>query len=163
MYIAVENKNHIELLAGLAREIWTNHFGPMLGTEILKKIIEKVQSQEAIANQIEEGYLYNIILSEDAPVGYFAYRMGMSKNELFLSKLYLISSERRKGHGKQVIHHLEEICRTHNTPIIRLTVYQENTSAIAVYEKNGFKIIGSIIRDLGGGIIINDYEMEKHV
>ena len=139
MYIRAENKNQIGILASLARKIWRHHFGPMMEAGILDDVIEKVQSEEAISKQIEEGYQYYILQSEGTPVGYFAYRISIPENELFLSKLYILATERRKGRGKQVLKHLEGICRSHHIDKLRLTVHHQNTSAIEVYEKNDFR------------------------
>lgn len=161
MYLEVKNNRQIKLLTGLAKEIWWDYFGPMVGTEWLPKIIDGVQSETAIVRQISEGYHYYLIYIKETPVGYFAYRVNASEGELFLSKLYIISSERSKGCGKKIMHHLEAICARQKISKIRLTVFHKNKKAIEVYESQGFQVTGPITRDLGKGIIINDCEMEK--
>ena len=161
MYIKVENENQIDLLARFAKEIWTSYFGPMFENNVLEYLIDTVQSKVSISNQIKEGYLYYFIKIKDKEVGYFAYKLNI--NELFLSKLYILSSERRKGIGKQVIGYLEEICKNHNIKKFALTVFHKNLGAIKAYEKTGFKKMGLIKRDFGKGIVMNDYRMEKTV
>jgi GNAT superfamily N-acetyltransferase len=163
MYTEIESKNQIESLAILAHEIWINHFGPMFDDGILEYLIDKVQSKKAISNQIEEGYSYFYINGESSPIGYFAYKISKKADELFLSKLYIISSERKKGRGKQVIKFLEDKCRKNNLSKFTLTVYHKNSTAIKAYEKMGFKNKGLIHRDIGNNIIINDFKMVKSV
>lgn len=161
MYIKVENKNQVNYLAKLAKEIWMDYFESMFEKNVLEYLFEQVQSKYSILNQIEEGYLYHFIKIDNKIVGYFGYKV--LESELFLSKLYILSSERRKGIGKQVIKYLEEICREKNIAIFSLTVFHKNSGAIKAYEKTGFKNMGLINRDIGNGIIIKDYKMEKEV
>jgi ribosomal protein S18 acetylase RimI-like enzyme len=163
MYIKVENDRQIECLTRLAKKIWTNHFGRMIAKEILDVIIETVQSKEAIVEQMNDGLLYYLIPGKRSPVGYFGYRVSVSKGELFLSKLYILSTERRKGIGGQVLRHLETICRDKALSNIHLTVYPKNTSAIESYKKLGFRPAGTIHRDLGNGIAFDDILMQKTI
>jgi ribosomal protein S18 acetylase RimI-like enzyme len=163
MYIKVENDRQVERLAYLAKEIWINHFGRMFTREILDVIIETIQSKEAIAKQMDDGLLYYLIPGRRAPVGYFAYCLSEPESELFLSKLYILAAERRKGIGRQVIRHLETICCNEALSTIRLTVYHKNTDAIEAYKKMGFIATGTIHRDLGNGITFDDILMQKTI
>ena len=163
MYIKVENDHQIECLTRLAKEIWTEHFGRIISKETLDAIIETVQSKAAVAKQMNDGLLYYLIPGKRSPVGYFAYRLSASKGELFLSKLYLLAAERRKGLGRRVLQHLETICRDNALSNIRLTVYPKNKSAIESYKKLGFQTTGTIHRDLGHGIALNDIVMQKTI
>lgn len=163
MYIKVENDCQIECLARLAKEIWTEHFGRIIAKETLDVIIETVQSKEAIAKQMNDGFLYYLIPGKRSPVGYFAYRLSVSQGELFLSKLYIHATERRKGLGRRVLQHLETICRDNSLLTICLTVYPKNTSAIESYKRLGFQTTGTIQRDLGNGIAFHDIVMLKAI
>jgi diamine N-acetyltransferase len=42
-----------------------------------------------------------------------------------------------------------------------LTVNKNNTGAISVYEKIGFRNVGSLVQDIGSGFVMDDYAMEK--
>jgi ribosomal protein S18 acetylase RimI-like enzyme len=163
MYIKIEQEHQIELVAQLAREIWTDHFGGMFPEGILEQIIDRVQSKTAISRQIAEGVVYCLIPGARVPAGYFAYRMSEPERELFLSKLYIRSSERRKGIGRQVVRHLEAICRQEELSTMRLTVYHQNTGAMDAYRRMGFNAAGTIHRDLGDGLEFNDIQMQKTI
>ena len=93
--------------------------------------------------------------------------MGIRPNEktgeLFLSKLYLLSSQRGKGHGKEAMRFLEKTAREGRFGTITLTVYHKNLGSIRAYEKMGFKHTGSVKRDIGRGIVIHDLTMEKEI
>lgn len=163
MYLKVESENQVESVERLAFEIWREYFKSMFEKETLDYMIEKLQSKGAILNQISDGYLYYLIQSESDAVGYFAIRVDDDNSELSLSKLYLLSSERGKGYGRRVIHFLEEMARKQKTQKISLTVFHKNSDAIRAYEKMGFTKTGSVYRDIGNGIVIHDYGMEKIV
>ena len=162
-YLKIESENQIKRLANIAREIWFDYFGPMFEKDTLAYLFNQVQSKKAISNQIKEGYLYYLIETNGRQIGYFAYKLDTSKRELFLSKLYILSSKRGKGFGKQVIYYLEEVCKSHKITNFTLTVFHKNQNAIRAYEKMGFKIQGPVNRDIGNGIVIFDYKMEKTV
>ena len=46
---------------------------------------------------------------------------------------------------------------------ITLTVNKNNAIAIEAYRKMGFENAGSIVTDIGGGFVMDDYKMEKSV
>jgi diamine N-acetyltransferase len=163
MYQPIETKTDISTVAQLAGEIWESHFGPMFEKDVLTYIIDKVQSENAISEYIHKGYKYHFIVRDTRRLGYFAYKIKKEKKELFLSKLYIISGERKKGIGRQVINDMEGMCKDNSLTKITLTVFHKNGGAIKAYEKIGFKNRGLIKRDIGNNIIIEDYEMEKIV
>ena len=99
MYKKIESDEDVNALVSLAHEIWRDHFKSMFDSEILTQVIEGVQSKKAILSQIEGGYRYFFIIQDDKRIGYFAYKIDHSKNELFLSKLYIYLNQRGKGVG----------------------------------------------------------------
>ncbi|NCA83730.1 MAG: GNAT family N-acetyltransferase, partial [Opitutae bacterium] len=55
----VESAEPIAAVAALAREIWTQHYVPIIGAAQVEYMLEKFQSAEAIARQLAgEGYEY---------------------------------------------------------------------------------------------------------
>ena len=55
----VESPEQIAAVAALAREIWMQHYIPIIGAAQVEYMLAKFQSAEAIARQIaEEGYEY---------------------------------------------------------------------------------------------------------
>ncbi len=160
----VQNNPQIETVARLAKIIWTEHFNEMIGPEAVAYMIETFQSKPAIIKQIkEQGYTYYLIQPGQKAIGYAGICLNKEKDELFVSKLYLLSSQRGKGYGKQVMQFLENMARKHQVSKISLTVYHKNTTAIQAYKKMGFRHTGSIKRDIGKNIIIHDYTMEKQI
>jgi len=97
----VSAENQIEIIAGLADEIWNEHFTPIIGKAQVDFMLEKFQSKKAITEQIENGFLYFLIKNNNDYIGYLG--VLPKENQLFLSKLYITSAERGKGHGRHAI------------------------------------------------------------
>jgi ribosomal protein S18 acetylase RimI-like enzyme len=152
---------HTEIIETLAREIWTEHYVPIIGRQQVDYMLAKFQSGQAIIEQIASGVLYFLMEEDHAYIGYFAVQPG--GEELFLSKIYVRSSHRARGYGRQTVQFAETIARARGLGKIVLTVNKNNTGAIRAYEKVGFKIIGSLVQDIGGGFVMDDYKMEKTV
>ncbi len=157
----VSNQSQIETVAGLAGEIWNQHFIPIIGKAQVDYMLEKFQSKKAISEQIEEGYSYYLIKADGDYVGY----MGIcpKEDELFLSKLYIRASQRGKGHGRKAIEFLEDLTREKGLGKITLTVNKNNTDSIRAYEKFGFTNLRAFVQDIGNGFVMDDYKMEKVV
>ena len=164
MFVNVSTAEQIDTVTILAHKIWHEYFGPMIPAEALDHIIENVQSKQAITSQIEDGYDYYLVeSSENEHAGYFAISIASNKNELVLSKLYFLPSERGKGLGRNVINHLENVAKDHGIERITLTVFEKNVQAMQIYESMGFTVSGSIFKNLGNGVELTDYTMEKKV
>lgn len=148
-------------VADLADCIWTEHYTPIIGKQQVDYMLEKFQSAHAIKNQIVQGYSYYLLVYQGTPVGYFSFR----KNEdfLFLSKLYVLSSARGNGIGKAALLFVEEQVRERGLKKIQLTVNKYNLNSIKAYEKMGFINARSIVQDIGGGFVMDDYVLEKVV
>lgn len=155
----VQNESQMEIVVSLACEIWNEHFTPIIGKAQVDYMLEKFQSKKAITEQIENGFLYCLIKINHDSIGY----MGVhpEDDELFLSKIYIRSSERGKGYGRKAIQFLEKLAGEKGLKKITLTVNKNNTDTIQAYEKFGFENTGSVVQDIGDGFIMDDYRMEK--
>ena len=57
MITPVQNYYQIETVVELAKEIWTEHYVPIIGIEQVEYMLAKSQSFDAISNQIaNEGF-----------------------------------------------------------------------------------------------------------
>ncbi len=157
----VDDINTIAQVSRLARDIWHEHYLPMIGSNQVLYMLEKFQSEDAIQQQINEGYRYYLIIDrqidKQVEAGYFSVKDKGEK--LFLSKLYVLKSWRGKGIGKQGI---EFIKSTFSNSVIQLTVNKNNSNSIAFYKNVGFKIVDDVVTDIGSGFVMDDYVMEMH-
>lgn len=145
----------------LADCIWRAHYIPLVGKPQVDYMLDKFQTAKAIEEQVKRGLEYYKLIYDDITCGYLAI-----KNEtdaLFLSKLYILSNYRGKKIGKTAISFIEEKAKTYQLKKIRLTVNIDNTNSIKAYETLGFKNVGSIVADIGGGFVMDDYELVKNL
>ena len=149
----------IKTLAAIAREIWTQHYTPIIGIGQVNYMLEKFQSEEAIKKDIAGGYVYNIAFIDGLPCGYSAVRL--DKDGLFLSKIYVKKDCRGKGVGRALLERITEYAKQNNALRIWLTCNKYNTDSLKTYQRLGFKQINECVTDIGGGYVMDDYILEK--
>ena len=139
-------KTDFEIIANLAKEIWEEHYTPIIGLNQVEYMLRKFQSTKAIEEQVNEGIRYYLILFQDAPVGYFSFVI--NKDYLFLSKLYVLKSARGNQLGKSAIAFMETQVKKLKLQKIQLTVNKYNSNSIKAYRKMGFENIQSKVQDI---------------
>ena len=164
-----------ELLAGLAGEIWGEYWPERIGQAQTDYMIEQFQSLEAIQCQMaSENYEYWFLVVDpsqsDSPwkapdgraiVGFTGGHEEPQTNRYFISKIYLLASERGKHYASRVIQFYTALCVQRDLRAMYLTVNKYNEMGVRCYEAKGFKTIESVQTDIGQGFIMDDYIMEK--
>lgn len=148
------------LVAALAKEIWFEHYIKVIEKSQIEYMINHYQSADAIKKQSKEGIEYFLVRT-DKPIGYFAYRL--DSDSLFISKLYLLNSERGKGFGKVMMERCKAVAKENGKKKMWLTVNKENDLSISVYENYGFKNVADIVIDIGNGFVMDDYKYEYEI
>lgn len=157
----VRTKKQIGELCQLAEEIWRQHFTSIIGEGQVEYMLDRFQSETAIAGQLEDGYEYYRFLYKHEYIGYIG--IHREEKKLFLSKLYLKKDYRGRGFARQAYTFIQEIARKEGLRSIYLTVNKENFTTIAVYERMGFVTVDKQKADIGGGYYMDDYIMEAAV
>ncbi len=62
--------------------------------------------------------------------------------EVYITNVAVDETFRRQGVGKALIDYLKEICKSESAEFITLEVRKSNYSAISLYDKCGFSIVG---------------------
>ncbi len=155
-------KYELETLTELIREIWREHYTPIIGEKQVEYMLEKYQSVEAVSRQIaEEDYRYFGVFCDGELAGYYAAK-SLGDDCMFLSKFYVAARFRGRGLGKEMLQHLIDDSLAQEARIIRLTVNKHN-STVEVYRRLGFAITEEIVTDIGNGFVMDDYVMEKTI
>ncbi|MCP3849824.1 MAG: GNAT family N-acetyltransferase [Gammaproteobacteria bacterium] len=157
----VTSDKQLDVIVALANTIWHEHFTPIIGSAQVEYMLDKFQSKNSISKQIDNGFTYFLLIKNERPIGYVG--IITKEGQLFLSKFYILSTERSHGFGKQVLQFLEALARKNKLESICLTVNKHNSDAIQAYLKMDFVNLGSIVQDIGGGFIMDDYKMEKSI
>ena len=162
MFEEVKDRQAIDTLVQLAREIWTEHYTPIIGAEQVEYMLRHMHSAELIEKQIETGtYHYYLLKPEQEAVGYFAVQL--RDEELFLSKFYVHSRQRGKGLGRQALDFIRKLARQSERKKMTLTVNKDNSNSIAAYCKFGFVKTGELCVDIGNSFVMDDISMELSV
>ena len=84
-------------------------------------------------------------------------------DELKLEKLYVHQDAQRRGVGSRLIARVEAEAIAQGLPTLILNVNKNNLQAIQAYQKSGFVIRESVVVDIGGGFVMDDYVMAKRL
>ncbi len=151
----------LQKIESMARIIWHEHYTPIIGVEQVEYMLDKFQSVKTMKEQIDSGYHYFMINSEDEPIGYLSFNK--RNEELFLSKVYVLKTSRGNGIGKKAMNFVMDVARGLACEKVSLTVNKFNHNSIKAYEKIGFINKDALVQDIGGGFVMDDYLMEKSV
>jgi len=155
MFVVVNTDSLIQRVVVLAEHIWGEYYPAIIGERQVSYMLREFQNLEVIRDQIDGRMEYFLVTRNRKDVGYFAVRL--DEGVLFLSKLYIKSSEEGQGLGSKAL----EFIQVHWKPeTVRLTVNKQNSDSIRFYENRGFTKTGEVVQDIGGGFVMDDYQME---
>lgn len=157
-YLLPLEKNQIQLLQNLAKEIWEEHYLPIIGQNQIDYMLAQFYSTKNIENEIDAGISWEILWEENQAIGYLACEMHTT--HLVLSKIYLKKSARGKSYGKFMVEHAKSIAKLNQKNSIQLTVNKNNAKSIAFYQAMGFVQIKEAIFDIGNGYVMDDFIFE---
>jgi ribosomal protein S18 acetylase RimI-like enzyme len=154
-----ENLPDIARLAGV---VWRGHYPGIISSDQIEYMLARMYDVNVMREELERGIAYDQLLADDELVAFACYGPESSA-EMKLYKLYVHPHQQRHGFGSQLLSHVENISRSRGFTSVCLTVNKRNEKAIAAYRKNGFVIRDSIVVDIGGGFVMDDYVMAKRL
>ncbi|MBT8260850.1 MAG: GNAT family N-acetyltransferase, partial [Bacteroidia bacterium] len=110
--VAAKKPHQLQTIEDLANIIWNEHYTPIIGKAQVNYMLEKFQSVDAMKQQLEDGYKYYIIKYNEESIGYIAFKI--ESGNLFLSKIYILKTQRGKGFGKETMNFISNQASTHN-------------------------------------------------
>lgn len=152
----VVSPENIHLIRPLAEKIWQKTYGPLLTPAQIEYMLPMMYSKERITREIEEGYIWELLMVNGQFLGYLDYKL-MEDNRVFLSKIYLDTNQQQRGLGKTMLEHVLAFAKAKEAKAVYLTVNKQNTNAISFYERNGLNCIESKTFDIGNGYVMDDY------
>jgi ribosomal protein S18 acetylase RimI-like enzyme len=151
----------IAAISELAAVIWRACYPAIITREQIDYMLAKMYSPEMLRNDLQNNVRYERLLVGDEFVG-FASFSATEQTDLFkLHKLYLHPDEQGRGLGSLLLKHCENEVRKLGARRLVLNVNKHNAPAIAVYQKNGFAVVKSVVADIGGGFVMDDFIMAK--
>lgn len=98
----VISKEDISEVAQLAREIWQEHYLPIIGQDQVDYMLEKFQSRDAITRQIAQKYEYYLVLDRGQSAGYVGVVPNPGKQSSFSARFTSEKSCADAGWEKQL-------------------------------------------------------------
>lgn len=147
------------LVEQLAWDILPDFYADTIADEHTRFFIEKLLSVQAIEEQVAKDFDYYLLQLAELTVGF----MGLRKAPptLFLSKIYILNSQRGKKVGGTSIQFVEAFARNNGYERIELEVNKHNKKTITIYEHYGYRLLNLKVNTFENGYAIEDYRMEK--
>lgn len=165
-FVPVTTDEELKNLASLADEIWHEYWPSLIGSDQTDYMVKKFQSFPRIAEDVRSGsYEYWLIRSatDNRVVGYTGGREEQEDKRFFISKIYLLATERGQGFASETLRFYENLCHERGLQSLYLTVNKHNDLGVRTYKAKGFETIDAVKTDIGEGYVMDDFIMEKHV
>jgi ribosomal protein S18 acetylase RimI-like enzyme len=162
--IAPLRPDEVESLCVLARTVWRDHYPPIIGIAQTEYMLAQRYDPEVIRDELDRDDLWwDIVRDEGAMAGFASSLVLETGCTLKLDKLYVDPARQRMGYGGALLRRVVERASQLGFSRVVLAVNKRNASAIGAYHKYGFKIAESVVTDIGGGFVMDDYILERAV
>ena len=152
-------------LVALAREIWHAHYSSIISAAQIKYMLEQRYSPDVVRAELrKEGLWWDTLRVGEELAGFASYFLvDDAADRMKLDKLYVHPRHQRCGYGGMMIVRACAAARGRGCHRLELAVNKGNRSAIDAYRKHGFRVAASVVKDIGGGFVMDDYIMVKPV
>jgi GNAT superfamily N-acetyltransferase len=152
----------IPLIQSLAHRIWHAYYPSIISVAQIEYMLPRMYGEDVITQELADPNLrYDLLLLNDEPIGYASYRF--ESPSVFLSKLYITPETHGNGIGQRALAHIAEVAHEKRATSIYLFVNKRNEKAIRAYLRFGFVIEEAVVKVIGGGFVMDDYKMRKHL
>ena len=156
------NPTNVHHILPLAKKIWSTTYDTILSQEQIDYMIPMMYDEKKILSEVEQGECWEILKVDNISVGYLHYKLE-EDGRVFLSKIYLDSSNQQQGLGKIMLAHVTEFAESKSAKAIYLTVNKHNAKAISFYERNNFTRTQEAVFEIGNGYVMDDYIYQKNL
>lgn len=158
--IRLANAEDLITVERLAREIWPVTYNGIVPPDHLNYMLNMIYNNAVLRDQLlNQHHVFLIVESDGKAVAFAAYSAvepGISK----LHKIYVHQDTQGLGIGKLLLDHIINDLQSKSFHTLRLNVNRYNKARF-FYEKFGFAITKEEDVDLGNGVFMIDYVMEK--
>ena len=171
------NEKYLAAIAELAGIIWRACYPGIITHAQIDFMLARMYALDAMREEMQsQGICYDRLLSGDELVGFASYgpmeagtprccvRTAQRAVPTFkLHKIYLHPDWQGRGLGSRLLQHCESESGKRGARRLILAVNKRNAKAIAAYQRNGFAIAESVVTDIGGGFVMDDFIMAKNL
>jgi GNAT superfamily N-acetyltransferase len=149
-------------ISELAGVIWRACYPGIITHAQIDYMLARMYALDVLRDEIRsQGIRYDCLLVDGKPVGFASYGPTSEPGVMKLHKLYLLPEMQDHGLGSRLLQQVEHEVRAGAGRRLILSVNKRNAKAIAAYRRNGFVIVESVVTDIGGGFVMDDYIMAK--
>jgi GNAT superfamily N-acetyltransferase len=155
-------EEHLPAISELAGVIWRACYPGIITLEQIDYMLARMYALDVLRDEIRsQGIRYDRLLLDGTLVGFASYGPTSEPGVMKLHKLYLLPELQGRGLGSCLLQHVEREVRAGAGRRLILAVNKRNARAITAYKRNGFVIVESVVTDIGGGFVMDDYVMAK--
>ena len=148
----------IPTIIEIQEKTWEPTYRDILSKDQIDFMFEKIYSPESLADQMQSGQQFMILLSDETFVG-FSSVSEEKPGKFKLHKIYVLPATQGTGAGKYLLHATENYVKSLGGTVLSLNVNRYN-KAKTFYEKMGFQVVDE--QDIPiGPYWMNDYVLEK--
>lgn len=155
-----ENLPAISQLAGV---IWRACYPGIITPDQIEYMLSRMYSLETLREQLNNHVHYPLLFLNNELVGFASYGTSDDPAVFKLHRLYLHPDCHGRGLGSFLLRHCEQQARNLGGRRLILNVNKRNAKAMAVYRRNGYRIIESVVLDIGNGFVMDDYVLAKEL
>ena len=162
MKIVSATEADLPAISQLAGAIWRACYPGIISHEQIDYMLARMYALDTMRAEMQsQGIRYDLLLVNSKPVGFASCGPTTEPGVIKMHKLYLLWEWHGHGLGSRLLQHVEHEVRVAGARRLILSVNKRNAKAIAVYRRNGFDVVDSIVTDIGQGFVMDDYVMAK--
>ena len=162
--IAAASADDLATVARLAGLIWRQHYPGIITHEQIDYMLARGYSDAALRRFLDEpGAGLAVARVDGAIAGFAAWYRAEEPATTKLDKLYVLPERHGMGLGRRLVAHVEAAARDDGARALILNVNKRNAASIGFYRRCGFSVRDSVVVDIGGGFVMDDFVMAKPV
>ncbi len=146
-----------------AAETWNRCYPGIISHEQIGYMLGWMYAPQKLAAEMAGDIWFGLILAESQEIGYVSFGPGEESGEAHLHKFYLHPDWHGKGLGSAALREILTLAQHHGYVTMSLRVNRANESAIRCYRNAGFELKREICDDIGGGFVMDDFWMARHL
>jgi ribosomal protein S18 acetylase RimI-like enzyme len=153
----------VEAVAALASEVWHAHYPGIISDAQIKYMLAQRYDPAVIREELARRDVWWFVLREQGALAAYMALQLETPGVMKVDKLYVKPALQRHGLGGRLLRHAAAVAREAGCGELVLAVNRGNVNAIAAYRRNGFTVREAVVKDIGGGFVMDDYVMMKKV
>jgi ribosomal protein S18 acetylase RimI-like enzyme len=151
----------LDEIAALAALTWRANYPGIISPEQIEYMLKRMYDLRVLKAELGAGIVFHRALAGGVLCGFSSFGPTQNTDEFKLHKLYVHPDWQWRGIGRALLNEAERVGAQRGVRNLVLNVNKRNERAIVAYRKRGFTIRESVVVDIGGGFVMDDYVMSK--